>query len=189
MKKGLQKTGHAEFISASRCFEKGEILNQVQNDKKGFTLIELLVVVLIIGILAAVALPQYKKAVTKSRFAEAFANLKTIANADEACRMEKGDVCKITDLAVEIKGNIIENDGVCGWPAIETDHFYYWASDNCSGLESAAALYKDEDVCVCVKIDDGKLALTQDDMCRPTHTTLNYSSLLNIHHEDGCLCC
>ena len=42
------------------------------NKKRGFTLIELLIVVVILGVLAAVGVPQYGKAVEKSKQAEAF---------------------------------------------------------------------------------------------------------------------
>jgi prepilin-type N-terminal cleavage/methylation domain-containing protein len=50
---------------------------------KAFTLIEMLVVVLIIGILAAIALPQYRKVIAKSRMTEALTNVRTLAAALE----------------------------------------------------------------------------------------------------------
>ena len=75
----------------------------------GFTLIELLVVVLIIGILAAVALPQYQKAVEKSRASEALPILKSVYQAAQAYYMANGEwPTKFDELAVEIPwtGNV-----------------------------------------------------------------------------------
>ena len=56
----------------------------------GFTLIELLVVVLIIGILAAVAVPQYQKAVERARTTEAITTLRNFAVAIDTYILENG---------------------------------------------------------------------------------------------------
>ena len=59
--------------------------------KKSFTLIELLIVVLIVGILATVALPQYQKVVLSAKTAEGWTNLDAIRKAVMMYRLEKGE--------------------------------------------------------------------------------------------------
>ncbi len=82
-----------------------------QNKKftKGFTLLELLVVVLIIGVLAAIALPQYKRAVEKSKSAEALTILKAVSGSIQRYYLTNSSFpsdFKDLDIGIPMTGNV-----------------------------------------------------------------------------------
>ena len=160
-------------------------------NKQAFTLIELLVVVLIIGILAAIALPQYQKAVVKARFAEAFINLKNIGEAVKLCELENGtsgqfteECSKFSDLSISIGD---EEDEYTF-----TKYFLYMVySPYPERNMVAVADYRDSgtDVCLCL-FRDGSIRGVQGSCTdEPSWDILKAIKVEPATEEYPCECC
>ncbi len=96
------------------------------NSKKGFTLVELMVVILIVGILAAVAIPLMQGRIDKAKWSEANATAGTIRTAVRAYAAETSIATANTNLAGQAVSDVL---GLLGFAAADLIGTYFTGSE------------------------------------------------------------
>ena len=110
-------------------------------NRKGFTLIELLIVVVIIGILAAIALPKFSSARERAYYSALKSDLKSLASAQEiyysknlSYTDDEAVLGFTASQAVNMGGITVEGgaDGLQGWSASATHNALPTATNGCA---------------------------------------------------------
>lgn len=105
------------------------LLSAMSRSRKGFTLIELLIVVVIIGILAAIAVPKFRDTKGKAYAASLKSDLRNLATAEEAYFYENSTyTSNLPALNVSLTAGVTVTFGVAnaaGWSALLTHPLAY----------------------------------------------------------------
>ena len=110
-------------------------LNKMK-DQKGFTLIELMIVIAIIGILAAIAIPQFNAYRKRSYNSSAIADLRNAATAQEAYYVDNSTYCGTSSTLIGTTYGLYLSDKVVYDISTATASTYIMTSYHPSGSES-----------------------------------------------------
>jgi type IV pilus assembly protein PilE len=142
----------------------------MHNNKNAFTLIELLVVVLIIGILAAIALPQYQVAVAKSKLTAVIPKTKALKDAAEMYFLNHGNYTDSVAILEDINFPDCTPSGSQGWLSCG-----YTAYDISSGIREGNSYTFGYDAI-------GYILTQKNDNTKPI---LNFYSIVTNHSQSA----
>ena len=141
---------------------------KINHAQKGFTLIELMIVVAIIGILAAIAIPQYQNYIARSQFSEPHTLLGGARTSVQEA-IDAGRIITFADLGIQTDGSYgaIDNTGMDTTAAVATGETYtivyeFGADDSASVATESNPNLKGKKVSYTYEVDTGKWSCGTD---------------------------